>query len=84
MWWFLIVASVLALISMALFSVQGGFGGGHGSFDLVIFAAGLPWSLLHLSQSDFLSMIAAPFVLNVTSILLIAAIVKTRLRMRRK
>ena len=39
----LVVVPVLAgLVSTVLFSIQGGFGGGHGKFDGLIVALGLP------------------------------------------
>ncbi|MBZ5531788.1 MAG: hypothetical protein LAO20_10180 [Acidobacteriia bacterium] len=61
------------LISTALFFYQGGFGGGHGRFDQIIFYLGLP-SILFLEQvpfpklferSDLLQIIWVPTVINV-------------------
>jgi hypothetical protein len=75
----LFVAVVLITVaSTILFFAQGGFGGGHGRFDGVIFLLALPWALIHwpefLTKSDFVWLIALPFILNVLVLLLFARV----------
>ena len=64
----LAVPTILAAIRCALFLLQGGFGGGHGSFDLIIWIVGLPATLittfLPVWPGDFLALVLLPAVLN--------------------
>ena len=64
--WLLPIA--LVLISTLIYFAQGGFGGGHGSFDRLLFILGLPWCLLPLPgpfhRSDLIWLIAVPFLIN--------------------
>jgi hypothetical protein len=45
---------------------QGGIGGGHGDFDLVIFCLGLPWTIVtaQLGGNYLLSFVWLPAALN--------------------
>ena len=65
-------ALVVALAATSCFLAQGGFGGGHGDLDRVLFALALPWSLIPWPQPfvsvDFGWLILMPFILNVTTI----------------
>jgi hypothetical protein len=81
----LLVVTAIAALSSVLFLKQGGFGGGHGDFDKVIFILGLPWAGISwpefFTKHDFAWLIGLPFVLNVVSVLLIAVVIR---RVRRK
>jgi len=81
----LLAVTAIAAISFVLFWKQGGFGGGHGDFDNVIFVLGLPWAGISwpelLAKHDFAWLIGLPFTLNVTLVLLIAVAIR---RMRHK
>jgi len=59
---------LLFISSMAIYFSQGGFGGGHGSSDLLLRILGLPWVLIpwpiHF-PGDFVWLSIIPFVLNV-------------------
>jgi len=63
-----LVPLALGLPSTLIYFGQGGFGGGHGSYDRLLFALGLPWCLLPLPglfhSSDLIWLIAVPFVIN--------------------
>jgi hypothetical protein len=56
------------LLATAVFVLQGGFGGGHGSFDGLIFLLGLPCNLvvteLPLTGHDLADLIWIPTALN--------------------
>ena len=71
----LVVMGITAMSSV-LFVGQGGFGGGHGDFDTVIFVLGLPWAGIpwpaFLTKHDFVWLIGLPFTLNMLSITLVA------------
>ncbi len=58
---------VFALASL-MYAVQGGFGGGHGRFDLAIYVLGVPWVLVPWPDwsyaRDFHWLILIPFVMN--------------------
>jgi hypothetical protein len=81
----LIVAGV-TISSSVLFSMQGGFGGGHGDFDRAIFFLGLPWAAVPwpevLNKHDFIWLIALPFVLNVLCLFLIGVTMRKFRRTR--
>jgi len=69
------------LASLALYVSQGGFGGGHGRFDLAIFLLGLPWDYLIsllpwriLFKRDYEWLIVLPLLLNLCTILFAAMI----------
>jgi hypothetical protein len=65
-------AIVAGAISAMCFMVQGGFGGGHGDWDVVLWELSLPWTLICwpnvIQSSDFVRLTLLPFFLNVLSI----------------
>jgi hypothetical protein len=84
----LVVAAAMA--STALYLSQGGFGAGHGRFDLPIYLLGLPWDFAIeqlnasiLEERDYEWLIVLPLVLNVATILLLDRI-RNRLGRRRR
>jgi hypothetical protein len=83
----LVAVTAIAAASLGLFLEQGGFGAGHGKFDLVIFILGLPWDWLIskvpegynpslFSKHDVAWLIAVPFVLNIVLVLAISVVVR--------
>ena len=50
----LLAAGAAALVSSVLYLKQGGFGGGHGSFDPLIFVLGQPWDIIIAAVPDSL------------------------------
>lgn len=75
------------VLSAVCFVVQGGFGGGHGDWDVVLWALSLPWTFISwpdfIQRSDFVRLTLLPFVLNVLSITLVRAALNRRSRLRR-
>jgi len=69
----LLLAVVIAAASAVLFLKQGGFGGGHGDFDKIIFILGLPWTGIPWPQfiikHDFIWLIGLPLAMNAMSVL---------------
>jgi hypothetical protein len=80
----LLGVTALAAGSSFLFLTQGGFGGGHGDFDTVLFIMGLPWAAFRwpsvFIQHDFVWLVALPFCMNVITLLGLAAILRTKHR----
>lgn len=80
----LLGVTALAAVSSFLFLKQGGFGGGHGDFDRLLFVMGLPWAGIPwpdmFTKHDFVWLIGLPFCLNVATLLGLAAIVRARHR----
>jgi hypothetical protein len=78
----LIGVITLAAVSSLLFLKQGGFGGGHGAFDMPLFIMGLPWAAIPWPKAfykhDLVWLIALPFCLNVGSVLGLTAIFRRR------
>ena len=74
-------------LAAVLFVAQGGFGGGHGPFDLMIFVLGVPWTLILLLLpwtealwvSDYVMLVLVPLGLN----LLFAAVLGVVLARRK-
>lgn len=75
-----VIVAGVTISSSVLFSVQGGFGGGHGDFDRAIFFLGLPWAVVPwpevLIKRDFIWLIVLPFVLNVICLFSIGVTVR--------
>lgn len=83
----LVAAGAAALVSSVLYSAQGGFGGGHGLFDLPIVILGLPWDMI-IAQvpdslwpplfwyNDFSWLIATPLLLNLSAVFAIRGLVR--------
>ena len=67
------VVIVAGGVGCGLFLMQGGFGGGHGRFDLVLFGLGLPWSLVPwpetVTKSDLVWLVVIPLVMNLAVVL---------------
>jgi|HubBroStandDraft_4_1064222.scaffolds.fasta_scaffold22788_2 hypothetical protein len=78
----LLAVTAVAAVSSSLLLKQGGFGGGQGDFDKAISVLGLPWASLpwpgFLARHDFVWLIALPFSLNVTTVLIVTGLVKAR------
>ena len=77
----------IALLSLVLFFGQGGFGGGHGRFDVFIWILGFPWTWIVaqlpdsywpalFTHSDATWLILVPLGLNLLFISLITAGIK--------
>lgn len=88
----LLAVGASGIVSSLLYFAQGGFGGGHGRFDLAIFALGLPWDLVIgtlpdtawpalFRSNDYSWLIATPLLLNLSAVLAISTLVR-RLRRR--
>lgn len=75
----LLAVAAVALTSSFLFLKQGGFGGGHGDFDKTLFILGLPWASIpwpgFVTKHDFVWLIALPFSLNASTVLMVTAVV---------
>jgi hypothetical protein len=71
------VVLAMGAVSATCFLVQGGFGGGHGNFDRVIFVLSLPWSLIpwpdFVMMSDVVWLLILPVVLNAGVVVSIGA-----------
>lgn len=71
-------AIVTGAVSALCFMVQGGFGGGHGDWDIVIGVLSLPWALISwpdfVENSDFVSLTLLPFLMNMLSITLVRGV----------
>jgi hypothetical protein len=80
-------AAILAgfLLASALFLSQGGFGGGQGRFDFILYLLAIPWVYLPWpeavwTQGDFYPLVLTPFLMN-CSVISVAFMV---LRLRTK
>lgn len=83
-----LLAAVLMAFSLAsvLFVAQGGFGAGRGSFDVAIFALGMPWALIplllpwpqSLVVSDYIVFVLMPLGFNLVSIIVLAFVLGRR------
>ena|SRR5258706_10851336 len=65
-------ATLLAFAASGCLFTQGGFGGGHGDLDRVLFTLALPWSLIPWPGAfvgvAFVWLVLLPFALNVSAI----------------
>lgn len=72
-----VLAIVAGVASASCFVMQGGFGGGHGDCDVVLWVLSLPWTLIPwpgvVQNSDFVRLTFLPFVLNMVTIALLHA-----------
>ncbi len=69
---------LVAIAATVLFLRQGGFGGGHLRYDQILGLLGLPWTLIpwpeaFFSRSDFVWLVALPFLLNLGIVFLLRA-----------
>lgn len=73
------IAVVVAGLAMTFFWIQGGFGGGHGDFDRLIYVLGLPWAAIPwpdmMLRHDFVWLIGIPLVLNLFAVAAVTAMV---------
>src|SRR4051794_7389971 len=81
-WLSLIVLNgVVFILSSGLFALQGGFGGGHGRFDIALYCMSLPWLWLFpdaiWSAGDYLPVALCPFLLNLTVLLIMRFVLQT-------
>jgi len=81
----IISAAILAvfLMASALFVLQGGFGGGHGRFDFILYCLSFPWIFLPWPEAvwakgDFVPIVFIPFLMNCS--VFVAVFLATRLR----
>jgi hypothetical protein len=76
------LVGVLALAAVAsmLFVAQGGFGAGHGRFDLALGLIGLPWLLIPWPESlwlgDYVMIELLPFACNLAVVLSVWALLR--------
>ena len=74
-----IVVLAVALIASLLFTLNRGFGGGHGKYDGILGVLALPWILLpwpdFLYHRDFVWLIFVPLVLNLLSVFSIGRLI---------
>jgi hypothetical protein len=83
----LLSVAAIAATSSALFLRQGGFGGGHGDFDMAIFILGFPWDLVPWPEfltikHDSVRFIALPCAMNVLSVLVLTFVIRSLRRKR--
>ncbi|HWS71509.1 MAG TPA: hypothetical protein VN605_05315, partial [Thermoanaerobaculia bacterium] len=75
-----VICSAAALLSAGCFGIQGGFGGGHGDLDWLMFVLGLPWTVIPwptiMLDHDFFWLVLLPFVFNMAAIATVAAVGK--------
>jgi hypothetical protein len=75
-----VIVVIVAVVSSLVFLSQGGFGGGHGKFDRLIYMLGLPWDwvLSHaplpqwskwLLEYDLVWLVVVPFMINICLVL---------------
>jgi len=87
----LLAVGAAGLASSILYFAQGGFGRGHGRFDLAIFILGLPWDLIisflpysewpsQFRSDDYSWLIGIPLVLNVATVLAVRGFLSRRRR----
>jgi hypothetical protein len=78
------IVLTIGAVSASCFLAQGGFGGGHGNFDRVIFVLSLPWSLIpwpdFVMTSDIVWLVVLPVVLNAGVALLAGALFRAESR----
>lgn len=70
-----VLCLLIAAVSLAAFAMQGGFGGGHGDWDRVLWVLALPWALIPwpavVLRHDLVWLTLLPFVLNVLVVTLL-------------
>lgn len=88
-WYLSGFSTVIAISTTAavLFFGQGGFGGGHGRFDQILFALSLPWSLIPWPEAvyllgDSMWLVLLPFLFNLAVVFTVIGV--RRMHLRRK
>jgi hypothetical protein len=83
----LVLPLCLAALAAILFASQGGFGAGHGDFDLAIWALGLPGTLgtpfLSRWTGDLVAFVVLPAAVNLVVWFAATSFVQNRLKPRR-
>lgn len=78
------VAMVAGIVSATCFLIQGGFGGGHGDWDAVLWLLSLPWALIAwpevVQNADFVRLTLLPSILNMLAITVLRAALDRRIR----
>jgi len=77
----LMAVSAVAGLSTVLYILQGGFGAGHGRYDVAVFFLGLPWVFLMPDSAMGLYafwLIGLPWLLNVLTVIIIAFLIRAR------
>jgi hypothetical protein len=74
------IAVLVGVVSATCLVAQGGFGGGDGDWDSVLWALSLPWALIAwpdlIQNDDLVRLSVLPFVLNLLTITLIRVVVR--------
>ena len=70
------LAGLCFVVSSSLFWLQGGFGGGHGRFDPILFLLSIPWFPVIewlpdviWTRGDYLPIVVLPALFNAASLL---------------
>lgn len=70
----------IAAVASCLYAIQGGFGGGSGMYDRVLFVLGLPWILAPWPRLagglDYVWLIVLPLILNMTCVAVLCRILR--------
>jgi hypothetical protein len=73
--------TLIAATASILYSIQGGFGAGHGNFDKMLLILGFPWAFFPwpavILKHDFVWLIGMPFIMNVVVMFVIVAVVRS-------
>jgi hypothetical protein len=74
----ILIVTAIAVVATGLLVAQGGFGGGHGSFDQVLFVLSLPWSMVPwpepFTTNDFTWLVVLPFFLNLAVVAVLSSV----------
>jgi hypothetical protein len=83
----ILIVSAIAVVATGLFIAQGGFGGGHGSFDQVLFVLALPWSMVPwpelFTSNDFTWLVVLPFFLNLAVVAVLSSLGRGQVQISR-
>lgn len=80
--WLLTAVFAVFIVASALFAAQGGFGAGHGRYDVAIFVLGLPWVLIPWPESswvsDYAMLVALPLGFNLLVVIVLRSVLARR------
>jgi hypothetical protein len=72
--------TLIAVTASVLYSIQGGFGAGHGDFDKALLILGLPWTFVpwpaFIIKHDVVWLVGLPFIMNIAVALVVVAVVR--------